>query len=229
MIGRGVEAFIEALLGDRSPKGFPAGSEDAAVLRVAVALRAGRPGERGPDEQFVATLHRQLAEDADELARVERSDVGRRAAQTASLRSLSRTRAFRGLAGIAAAAALVGGTVTMTNAVDHPSGSGAAQLALGSSLRFGNLHRPDGRLIGQVFIHQGDPSWIFMTMHDAAATGTVMCELRLANGTTVPVGTVQIHGGGAQMARSLVVDASQVRGARLVASSGTTVASAELS
>ena len=228
MIRRDVDTFIEALLHDRSPKGFRAGSEDAEVLGVAVTLRAGRRGGRGPDEEFVARLHRELAEDADEFARAN-SNGGRRVAQTAAPRRPYRTRALRGLAGIAAAAALVGGTMMVTNAVDHSSRNPAAELALSRSLRFGGLHDPNGRLVGQVFVHAGDPPLLFMTMHDGQATGTAMCELRLANGSAVRVGTVQIHNGSGQIARPVVVDVSQIRGARLVAPSGTTVASTTFS
>ncbi len=226
MIGHRLTSVIEAVLGDRRPKGFRASPEDAEVLRVAIELRAACPGAKGPDEQFIAALHGQLAGQADELSVVELSSPGRHVAQATALRAPKRHLPIRGLVGIAAAAvALVGGTVMVTNTVDHPSRTTTPQVALGSSLRFGSLHAANGRLVGQVYVHAGDPSWIFMSMSDGKTTGTVMCQLQLANGSTVPVGAVQVHDGRGQLARTVAVDPSQLRGAKLVTPGGSTVAS----
>jgi hypothetical protein len=211
---------------ERRPKGFPASSEDAKVLRTAVELRAGRPGEGAPDEKFVADLHRQLVQQDRELSTTE-AGGGRLAAQTSAGRGGRRIPPLRGIAAAAAAAALVGGTVMVTNAVDHPSRSASPQVGLSpSSLRFASLHAPGGSLVGQVYVHQGSPSWIFMSIHGVRASGTVMCELRLANGATVPVGPAQVQDGAAQLARSVSVDIYHLSGARLVAPGGSTVASA---
>jgi hypothetical protein len=230
MIRNGLGAFIEAILGDRRPRSFSATSEDADVLRVAIALRAGRPGEGGPDPDFVDGLHRELAQQAGDLRLVEDEVGPRQVARASTVRATRRTRPLRGLVGIAAAAAaLVGGTVVATNALEQPSRGTTPQVALGTSVRFASLHDAGGRSVGQVYVHQGKPSWMFMTLDAGGTTGTVMCQLHLANGTTVPVGTAQIHGGRAQLAQAVVVDVGQVRGAMLVTPTGTTLASATFS
>ena len=135
---------------------------------------------------------------------------------------------MRALAGVAAAAvALVGGTVIVMNAVDHPSRTTSPQAALGpSSVRLASLHAPGGSVVGQVYVHQGSPSWLFMSIHSARDSGLVMCQLRLASGATVPVGPAQLHDGAAQLARSVNVNVSELKGAMLVAPDGSTVASA---
>jgi hypothetical protein len=68
-----------------------------------------------------------------------------------------------------------------------------------------------------------------MTVDAGGTTGTVMCQLQLANGTTMPVGTAQIHDGRGQLAQSVKVDVGQLRGARLVTPTGSTIATASFS
>ena len=228
MIGNGLGAFVEAILGDRRPKSFGASPEDAEVLRVAIALRAGRPGEGRPDQEFMAGLHRELAEQAGELRLVEDDSGSQRVPRASAARGVRRSRPMRELLGAAAAAAaLVGGTVVATNALEQPSRTTTTpQVALGTSVRFASLHGTGGRPVGQVYVHRGDPSWIFMTVHAGATSGTVMCQLQLANGTTMPVGTAQLHEGRGQLAQSVRVDVGQLKGAKLVTSTGSTLATA---
>jgi hypothetical protein len=227
---RGLAAFVEALVNERRPKGFGASPEDARLVSTAITLRAGRPGEGGPHEEFVADLHRQLVEQDRELSTMEAAG-SLLVTQASAGRGRRRIPPLRGLAAVAAATvALVGGTVMVTNAVDHPSRTTSPQAALGpSSLRFATLHGVGGSLVGEVYVHQGSPSWMFMSLHGARSSGTVMCELRLADGATVPVGPAQVKNGTAQLARSVNVDVSQLRGAKLVAPGGSTLASASFS
>ena len=223
---RGLAAFVESLVSGRRPEAFRASPEDAEVLRTAITLRAGRPGEGGPDEEFVADLHRQLVQQDKELSTADAAG-GRVLALSSAKRSRHRIPTMRALAGVAAAVALVGGTVMVTNAVDHPTRATSSQVALGpSSVRLASLHTPGGSVVGQVYVHQGSPSWLFMSIHSARGSGLLMCQLRLANGATVRVGPAQLHDGTAQLARSVNVDVSQVRAAMLVAPGGSTVASA---
>jgi len=62
MTTRRLSAFIDALAAGRRPRPFHADPEDVDMLRVAIALRAARPGDSVPDENFVAELHEQLAD-----------------------------------------------------------------------------------------------------------------------------------------------------------------------
>ena len=58
---RSLARYLEDLLGHRRPRRFRATPEDDAVLRTAIALRAGRPGSGEPQEAFVSDLHARLA------------------------------------------------------------------------------------------------------------------------------------------------------------------------
>jgi hypothetical protein len=58
------------------------------------------------------------------------------------------------------------------------------------------------------------------------STGSVKCELHLANGEVVAAGTVELHDGSGQFSQSLHMDAGTARGATLYDSSGVVVASA---
>lgn len=207
-------AFAEALLGDRRPKRLDAAPEEAAVLRTAVTLRAARPGAGTPDERFVADLQDRLAAQAQEGAPIP----------VATTRPPRRRAALVGIA--AAAIAVVGGTVAVTHAVDSSSQTPGPQVALAGSLRVANLQSADGRRLGQVSIHRGNPSWLFMSMRDPGVEGSFSCELRLHDGTTMRVGTVQVRDGAGQLAGTVAVDPSRLTGARLVAPTGATLASA---
>jgi cytochrome b6-f complex iron-sulfur subunit len=65
---RGVRRYVKDLLRRRRPRPFEAGSGDEAELRTAVLLRAARPGAAAASEEFVAGLHRRLAEELGEPA-----------------------------------------------------------------------------------------------------------------------------------------------------------------
>jgi hypothetical protein len=132
--------------------------------------------------------------------------------------------------GIAAAAFVaVGASAVVTNAVDHSSRATTAQVAQSATLRFASLRTPAGQTVGQVYLHQGDPSWMFMSMHGRDTDTTLSCELHLANGTTMQVGTVQLHEGTGQLAHPVPLNVSQLRRAQLVTSTGAIVASATFS
>ncbi|OXM65878.1 ubiquinol-cytochrome c reductase iron-sulfur subunit [Amycolatopsis vastitatis] len=68
MSTRGVRRFVKDLLRRRRPRPFAAGPGDEAELRTAVLLRAARPGGAAASEEFVAGLHRRLAEELGEPA-----------------------------------------------------------------------------------------------------------------------------------------------------------------
>ncbi|SEF20064.1 Tat (twin-arginine translocation) pathway signal sequence [Amycolatopsis pretoriensis] len=68
MTTRGVRRFVKDLLRRRRPRPFTAGPGDEAELRTAVLLRAARPGAGAAGEEFVADLHRRLAQELGEPA-----------------------------------------------------------------------------------------------------------------------------------------------------------------
>ncbi len=83
-----------------------------------------------------------------------------------------------------------------------------------------------GGVMGQIVVHQGHPSWVFMNVDAPNASGPMRCELHLANGDVVAAGTVQLHEGKGQIARAIQMGSGQVRNATLADSTGAVVASA---
>jgi cytochrome b6-f complex iron-sulfur subunit len=61
-----VRRFVEDLLRGRRPRGFRPDDEEAAQMRAAIELRAGRAGSGAASEEFVADLRRRLATELDE-------------------------------------------------------------------------------------------------------------------------------------------------------------------
>lgn len=214
MTTRRLSAFIDALAAGRRPRSFQADSEDVEMLRVAIALRAARPGDATPDETFVAELHEQLA---DDLSPSEQTNV----------HPLRMHRGRAALVAVAAGLALVGGTVAVTEssnrATVQQSATGVPQE---QALRTATFEAPTGQVAGQIVLYHGHPSWVFMNVDVPHSNGTVKCELHLANGEIVAAGTVQLHNGSGQLSKNIGMDAGNARGATLYDASGVVVASA---
>jgi hypothetical protein len=211
---RRLSAFIDALAIGRRPRPFRADPEDAEMLRVAVALRAARPGDSMPDENFVAELHDQLA------------DTLSQSAQT-NIRPLKVHRGRVALISVAAGLALVGGTAAVTEIAQTPTvQQSATAVPHGKALRTATFETSTGQVLGQIVVYHGHPSWVFMSVDVPNSTGTVECELHLANGEVVAAGTVQLHGGSGELSKSIEMEAGQVRGATLFDPSGAVLASA---
>jgi hypothetical protein len=145
-----------------------------------------------------------------------------------SRRSGTLRRRRTALAAAAAAAIIVGGTAAGVTVIQHNGSSGRSQVAEPTTLRQGHFQANDGRPVGQVYTYGGNPSWVFMNVDASIASGTYTCELQLANGTTVPLGQFLVHDGVGEWAHTVSVDVSQIKVAKLVAPSGTTVATARV-
>jgi hypothetical protein len=130
----------------------------------------------------------------------------------------------------AAALLLVGGTIATTAAVQHrPPPAAVGKAAIADEVHSGVLLSADGRPLGRMYVYKGDSSWVFMNVHTEGLAGMYTCELQLLNGTTVPVGSLELQNGSGVFARIVSVDVSSVRAARLVTSTGATIASATFS
>jgi hypothetical protein len=185
-------------------------------MRTAIELRAGRPGELSPDEDFVAGLHRELA---DEL----------KPSPSAEIRSLRSHRGRALLVAAAAAVALVGGAVAVTDAANHHSVTSVAlQAPHDHALRTGTFEAPEGHVLGQIVVHPGHPGWVFMNVHSVNSYGSVRCKLHLTDGSVVAAGTVHLQDGRGQLSHTVSVDASRLRDATLYSPSGTALGSASL-
>jgi hypothetical protein len=217
MTSRRLSAFINALAAGRRPKHFRATTEDAAIVHTAITLRAARPGEANPSEQFVSDLYERLADQA-------RTGVAHDTHQV----TLRRGRLA--VAAVAAGVAVAGGTVIVTAALNHatvaPSG---AQAPRGDALRTGTFETADGQVLGQIVAYQGRPSWVFMNVDKPNYDGPIECKLQMEDGSTVAVGMFQLHSGLGQFSRTVPVNIGGLRGAKLVNSTGAIVASATFS
>jgi hypothetical protein len=214
MTTRRLSAFLDALAAGRRPRSFQADPEEVEMLRVAIALRAARPGDAIPDESFVAELHQQLA---DDLSPSEPTNV----------RPLKMHRGRAALVAVAAGLALVGGTVALTETSNKATvQQSASAVPQGQTLRTATFESPTGQVAGQIVLYHGHPSWVYMNVDLPHANGTVKCELHLANGDVVAAGTVQLHDGSGVFSQSIHMDAGKARGATLYDSSGSVVASA---
>lgn len=212
MTKRRLNAFIDDLVAGKRPRGFDADEEDAEIARAAIALRAERPGDATPDRAFVASLHEELAalSNQEEPIRIRALHRGRTA-----------------LLGVAAAVALVGGTVAVTQqSTQQAVQRSAVQVPQDHALRTATFQASTGQVMGQIVVYHGHPSWVFMNLDVPYANGPVRCELHLSNGTVVAAGTVELHGGRGVLARAITVDSGQLRNATLSNSSGVVVAAA---
>jgi hypothetical protein len=211
---RRLSAIIDALASGRRPRHLRADPEDVAVLRAAIALRAARPGEANPDEQFIADLYEELAEPTSAQVVPTARPVRMRRGRTA-------------LAAVAAGVVLVGGTAVATEAFNQGGVVPAAvQAPHGKVVRTGTFQTADSQVMGQIVAYRGNPSWVFMNVDGPNYNGPIICKLQVDNGSTVAVGAFKLHHGMGEFSRTIQVNIGRLRGAKLVTSSGAIVASA---
>jgi hypothetical protein len=233
-----VEGFIESILLDQPPKAFSIAPEDADVLQVAIQLRAVQGQYAWPEREFVERLHRRLSgsgqggtgllpfpvtvwrrDDAEVLAALGRP---RRSSKRKTPRRLD------ALVKAAAAAFLVAATFTATS-VAGGHGPTPAPQHVADSVRSGNLLAADGRRLGQSYVYNASPSWVFMDVEHSGLAGTYTCDLHLANGERVTAGFLLVYRGSGEWAHTVNVDVSQIREAVLETPAGQVVATAAFS
>jgi cytochrome b6-f complex iron-sulfur subunit len=123
MTRRRVNAFVEALLGNRRPPAFSADADDREAMRTAIELRAASGEEATPSPQFVDQLHqvlrRQLEDDVS-------AEIPRISATPAEIPRFSRRRWLLEGA-VAASAAGVAVVVDRTAFASRPNTNPSAQ------------------------------------------------------------------------------------------------------
>jgi hypothetical protein len=213
MSSRRLSAFIDALAAGRRPKRFRAAPEDVDVVRSAITLRAGRPGDAAPTEAFMEGLFKQLSDQAA-------------ADTTPEIRPVRTRRVRTALVASAAAVALVAGTAVVTESLHS---HGTSRIPQGTALRTGTFQTADGRVVGQVVAHRSHPSWVFMNVAIPNYEGRMTCLLQADNGMTVAVGAFTVHDGKGQWSKNVgAVDVARLQDAKLVDASGSPVATATL-
>ena len=149
---RGLRRYIDDLLRGRRPRPFRPDDFEAAQIRTAIDLQAAKPGADAPRPEFLADLHRRLAEQADD----------------GSSRAVARPNATRRqvIVGTSAAAAAAVAAVSVDRLVtrgEKPTGETTAageltpnngtwqKVAASSDVPDGAMHRFDlGSVIGFV-------------------------------------------------------------------------------
>jgi hypothetical protein len=125
--------------------------------------------------------------------------------------------------GVAAAVVAVGGAFGVGLWVDHspaPAPAQAGPALFESDLTSANHYR------GEIYLAQGHPGWLFMTVDGAGTTGYVTCRLETQSGVDITVGKFWLSAGTATWASALSVPAATVRTASVVTSDGTVLARA---
>lgn len=77
--------------------------------------------------------------------------------------------------------------------------------------------------VGTVTAVAGSPGWLVMKVDAAAGSGEVACEVTVADGATVHLGTFWLSAGYGQWSARLPVPASELRTARVVTASGAVI------
>lgn len=214
-----VTRYIEDLVRSRRPRRFRASEEDTGLARVAITLRAARPGSGAPAEDFVTALHKKLAAEFDPPA-------PRRALRTR--RTLLRAAAVVGAT--AAGAGIDHGLTSRTTARDSaaaaetlaPSHGTWLTVAVSSDLPEGAvrgftadavtgfIQRADGRLraVSGICTHQGcrltlaaDPARLVCPCHRATfgLNGAVLTHKLPLTLTALPQLEVRETGGAVQI------------------------------
>ena len=220
MTRRGIRRFVEALAEGRRPPGFRARPHDVEELRTAINLSAGRPGESTPDPGFVEDLFAELTD-----LRAPQGATTNRLATVTPLRPRRRN----AILSFAAAAALVAGTVGITESVDHGAARPVASAPGGHIVLTGSFETTDRHKLGQITVFGGSPSWVFLNLSGTPYDGPVICLLKSRTGSVVASGTFTVAGGSGEWARTLQDGVTNLQGATIVTSSGVTLAAAGFS
>jgi anti-sigma-K factor RskA len=126
----------------------------------------------------------------------------------------------RSLAAAAVAVAVVAG------------GVGGWGLAVGTSapatasLSSATLQSASHQTVGKVFLYQGSPRWLYMSVDMPSGDGTVLCQVVGQDGQVTTVGSFQLADGHGYWGSPATGASGQLTGARLVTTNGTVLATA---
>lgn len=234
MSSRRLSTHLDAIADGRRPAAYAAQAEDVEVVRAAIALRAARPGEAAPDEAFVEGLFQRLSAEAAAEHPPETGPAGHPATPPASRPGRTRRTHRTRIALVAAAAAgvLVTGTAVATQSFQGLAAAPAASARVphGTELRTATFQTTDGRVLGQIVAYRGHPSWVSMNVDVPGYQGPIECTLQVADGTTVAFGTFDVRDGIGTFSKQIGgVNVVDLRGARLVDTTGSSVAAATFS
>ena len=131
---------------------------------------------------------------------------------------LGRTR--RMLAVAAVAVAVVAGGLAgwgLGNGTSSP-----AQTPLNSAALLSASHQT----VGKIFLYQGSPRWLYMSVDMPSGNGTVLCQVQSQDGQITTLGSFRLTDGHGYWGSPTTGTHGTVTGARLVTTNGTVLATA---
>jgi len=131
---------------------------------------------------------------------------------------LSRTRRMFAVAAVALAV-LAGGLGGWA------LGNGASSPA-GTPLRSAALESATHQAVGKIYLYQGRPHWLYMSVNMPSGQETVICQVRDRDGHVTIVGTFHLTNGYGYWGSPVPGNPGSLTGARLVTASGTVLATA---
>jgi hypothetical protein len=107
----------------------------------------------------------------------------------------------------------------------HTAMSSPSQIPLSSGALLSASHQA----VGEIFLYNGSPRWVYMSVYLESAKGTVTCQLVGRDGRVTSVGTFRLTGDYGAWGIPDPVDNGPLTGARLVSANGTVLATASFS
>jgi hypothetical protein len=124
------------------------------------------------------------------------------------------------------AAALAGGLVWWQTADDRRAGDQYRRTLAEADGRYfaaASITDRAGRDVGTVFAYEGRPSWLFMTVDDAAVSGRYQVQVTTTGGETVDIGWCDVSGGRGSWGRTVDVPVDEIRRVEMRAPTGATL------
>jgi hypothetical protein len=106
-------------------------------------------------------------------------------------------------------------------------GIGASSPA-SSSLASATLLSASHQTVGKVFLYQGSPRWLYMSVDMPSGDGTVVCQVVSRDGHVTTVGSFRLADGHGYWGSPATGAPGQLTSARLVTTNGTVLATASL-
>jgi len=95
-----------------------------------------------------------------------------------------------------------------------------------TSLASATLQSVSHQAVGKVFLYQGSPRWLYMSVDMSSGNGTVLCQVVSQHGQVTTVGSFQLADGHGYWGSPATGASGQLTGARLVTTNGTVLATA---
>jgi len=102
----------------------------------------------------------------------------------------------------------------------------ATSQPAGTALNSASLLTSSQQAVGKVFLYNGSPRWVYMSVYLESGNGPVTCELVGKDGHVTKVGTFRMDDGYGAWGSPDPVDNGPLTGARLVSANGTVLATA---